>query len=124
MNKRTKKKLERRLGYKKYSEYRIARIRKIISNDYPNDPGETSLIYIVVNGKRPNNKHFRDIKLLRHINPISSTPGLGENKETKEFTLEFTAGESLNNNTEMMNQEGSVYRDIFKSWTDGLKEEN
>lgn len=121
MNKRTKKKLERRLGYKKYSEYRTARICKIISGDYPNDPDETSLIYIVVNGKRSNNKHFRDIKLLRHINPISSTPGLDENKETKEFTLDLTAAESLDNNTEMMNQEGSVYRDMFKIWTDGLK---
>ena len=65
MNKRIKKKLQNRFGYKKYSEYRIQRIYKALKDQIDND----TILYIVT-GKRPNNKNFHSIKLLTWVGTL------------------------------------------------------
>lgn len=58
----------KRLGYKRYSEYCLARIRKCIEDNWDNDG---SILYIVFNGQRPNNKHFKGVKLLTNVSITS-----------------------------------------------------
>ena len=91
MNRRIKKKLQKRLWYKRYAEFRIMRFFELV-RDRPND----RLLYIVTGKKSKNNKAIHSVSLLTDVKPISSLSIMNdaENKtENKTFTLEFTCNQ-------------------------------
>lgn len=91
MNRRIKKKLQKRLWYKKYSEYRIMRFFKLF--DHVKLDSNNNLLYIVTSKKSKNNKKIHSVSLLTYVKPISSLPIMND-AENKTFTLEFTSGNS------------------------------
>lgn len=123
MNKRIKKKLQNRFGYKKYSEYRIQRIYKALKDQIDND----TILYIVT-GKRPNNKNFHSIKLLKHCVPTSianqDTLSMTNDTENDGFTLSFSVGNYVNNKQDEIKEDPSTKQNTesIETWQHTVRE--
>lgn len=91
MNKRIKKKLSKRFGYKRYSKYRVQRLYHVLADQMGND----TILYIVT-GKKNNNKMIRSVNLLKHVQPVSASLPIQNYAESNEFVLSFTAGNGVN----------------------------
>ena len=88
MNRRIKKKLDKRYGCKTYLNFRRHRIIKVIEKYIT---GDTSLILITDN-KRMNLKHPQQIRLLNNVRPIAIDSGYTD----KPINIQFTANTIVN----------------------------
>ena len=91
MNKRIKKKLSKRFGYKRYSEYRVQRFYHVLEDQMGND----TILYIET-GKKNNTKMIHSVNLLKHVQPVSASLPMQNYVESNEFVLSFSAVNSVN----------------------------
>lgn len=68
MNKRIKKKIKNRLGFKKYIEYRRYFTTKWIHDKYNTKSND---IIIITTSRKNNLKHVNNIKILKNCYPVS-----------------------------------------------------
>ena len=88
MNRRIRKKLDKRYGCKTYLNFRRHRIIKVIEKYIT---GDTSLILITDN-KRMNLKHPQQIRLLNNVRPIAIDSGYID----KPINIQFTTNTIVN----------------------------
>lgn len=82
MTRRTKKKLMKRKGYKKYSNYRFYKVvEKCHTIEYVN-------MIMITTGRKANNKCIHSVKLFKNAYPVSINSGGGV-KYDNNSTLSF-----------------------------------
>lgn len=115
MNKRQKKKFEKKLHYKKYYNVRRARIMKIISmhdKDEDSNKNGFDLVYII-DSRKMDLKHPKKIQLLKNCYFISSKTVVYD--INKSINLEFESKNIVNDNS-TINDVYNNYIGIFKGY--------
>ena len=88
MNRRIKKKLDKRYGCKTYLNFRRHRIIKVVEKYITDDID----LILITDSKRMDLKHLQQIRLLNNVKPIA----IDSEYTSKPINIEFTANTIVN----------------------------
>lgn len=88
MNRRIKKKLDKRDGCKTYLNFRLHRIIKAVEKHITDDID----LILITDSKRMDLKHLQQIRLLNNVKPIA----IDSEYTSKPINIQFTANTILN----------------------------
>ena len=119
MNKRQKKKFDKKLGCRSYADYRLRRIMKAVRNHY--DIGSNDILYIV-ESKRGKYKCPLKVQLFKDCYPKSMSTGARGNDVELSFTCN-SPSEMLKPYTDTLNalSDGdSIMTRFYRTWMNGV----
>lgn len=114
MNKRQKKKFDKKLGCKSYDSYRSAYYTKLVQSMAGIGPND--IPYFILS---KNKKHIVHFYVLKDCYPISVGDGSNTN-DNKELNISFRS--NISDEMTIRDVYGRVYQ-MYRMWLDGIREE-